>query len=134
MSVLKKSIISRNVSYVIEFGHKYIRFYANHGLLLRDSGDVFEIESPYLNDEVDDIKTIQGGDYVYIFHPNHPIKTLMRMAFNLWILGDFTLKDGPWDPVNTSEIGIKASGETGEITLTAGGDVFLLPMWAGWCV
>lgn len=124
MSVLKKSIISRNVSYVIEFGHKYIRFYANHGLLLRDSGDVFEIESPYLNDEVDDIKTIQGGDYVYIFHPNHPIKTLMRMAFNLWILGDFTLKDGPWDPVNTSEIGIKASGETGEITLTAGGDVF----------
>lgn len=69
MSVLKKSIISRNVSYVIEFGHKYIRFYANHGLLLRDSGDVFEIESPYLNDEVDDIKTIQGGDYVYISTP-----------------------------------------------------------------
>ncbi len=124
MSILKTSIINKSNSYVIEFGHKYIRFYANHGILLQDSGDVYEISAPYLQDEVDSINTIQNGDYVYIFHPNHPIRTLLRMSFNTWILGEFVLKNGPWESVNTTEIGLKASAETGEITLTADSGIF----------
>ena len=75
-------------------------------------------------DEVEDIQYIQNGDYLYIFHKNHPIKTLAMYGETDWRLNDFELKGGPWDYMNTTENALLVSATTGSITITSDGALF----------
>lgn len=111
--------VSENLSFVIEFGDKYIRFYTNRGILLDVQGNIYEISSPYSAENLKKLKTLQGGDYLYLFHPDFPIKTLGRYANTDWRIEDFELKSGPWDFVNTTENALKISAVSGNITITA---------------
>ena len=48
-------------TYVMEFGNQYIRFYKDGGQIV-DSGSAYEISSPYLENELDEIKFVQSAD------------------------------------------------------------------------
>lgn len=111
--------VSDELSFVIKFGDRHMRFFADHGVLLNASGSPYEIASPYGAADLSRIKTIQNGDYLYLFHPKYPIKTLGRYGNTDWRLEDFELKNGPWESVNTSENALKISAVTGDITITA---------------
>ena len=112
--------ISSELSFVLEFGHRYIRFFANQGILLEDGTDTpYEVETPYLENEIEKLSFLQNADILYIFHPSHPIMMLSRYANTDWRLEEFELKDGPWENVNTSDNVLKVSNTTGDITITS---------------
>ena len=80
-------------NYVLEFGNQYIRFYYNHGILL--SGAVpYEIVSPYTtadltaSDGTCQLKFVQDGDALYIVHPTHYPKKLVRAGHTSWTIAD----------------------------------------------
>jgi hypothetical protein len=128
---LKKFKFSSNTAFILEFGHKYIRFYADHGQLIKDNGAIYEVETPYTLDDLWDrkenvcnLQITQNADVLYLWHKKY-MKTLTRYGNNDWRLEDFELLNGPWDAINTDDnLTITASGETGSITLTASGNIF----------
>lgn len=126
---LKKFMFGGTTAFILEFGHKYIRFYANRGQVI-SGGSIYEIESPYtLEDLWDDKEKVcklmitQNSDVLYLWHKKY-MKTLTRYGNTDWRLEDLTLRNGPWDNMNTTDIKMAASGTTGTVTLTATGDVF----------
>lgn len=115
-------------AFVLEFGANYIRFYAKHGQVQNDEVKPYEIASPYTLSDIYDAENkcyklwiSQLADVIYIFHPAYPVKTLTRYGNTDWRLGDFDIKNGPWESVNKTDTALSASGSTGEITITANG-------------
>ena len=126
---LKAFKISGNAGFIVEFGDKYIRLFANHGQLA-DGAAAYELESPYSladlwneREECCGIQIVQNGDIMYIFHPKY-IKKLCRYGNNDWRLENWELKNGPWNHMNTTETTMSASGTTGTITITASVSMF----------
>ena len=126
---LRKFKFGGNTAFILEFGNKYIRFYANHGQVLKDSA-VYEISSPYSLDDLWDqeqevckLQITQNADVLYLWHPKY-MKTLTRYGNTDWRLEDFELRNGPWGNMNTTDIKISASSSVGTVTLTATGDIF----------
>ncbi|MGE4334967.1 MAG: hypothetical protein AB7E55_03205 [Pigmentiphaga sp.] len=122
--------VSERVAYMMEFGHQYIRFYTNRGLLA-PGGVPLEVATPYtaanlINaDGTCAIRVAQSADTMYIFHRAYPPRKLLRTgpeSFSL-VLAEFT--NGPFEDVNANrDITITASAETGNVTLTASQGIF----------
>lgn len=117
-------------NYHLEFGHQYIRFYYNHGILL-SGGNPYEIVSPYSSTDLTDstgactLKWTQDGDVLYLVHPSHPVKKLVRAGHTSWTISDVDFQWGPFDDINTTTTTVYASAETGTgITLTASASIF----------
>lgn len=88
-------------SYLLEFGHQYIRFFSNTGAqLLDDSLAPLEIASPYTEDQVFEITRKQGGDTMFLFHPDVPTRRLRRLTSSQWVLDPV-----PWVTEPFAEIG-----------------------------
>lgn len=127
---LKKFKFSSNTAFILEFGNQYIRFFANHGQVLKGNA-VYEIESPYTLDDLWDdteevckLQTTQNADVLYLWHEKY-MKTLTRYGNTDWRLEDFELVNGPWENVNTTDISVKSSAVSGQTTLTASADLFV---------
>lgn len=114
---------AENIDYILEFGANYIRFYKNHEMVL-DNGSPYEVVTPYLDDEVEELQYIQNGDYLYLFHKEHPIKYLAMAGETNWIFADFELKSGPWEHMNTEDTALTISETTGDITITSSENLF----------
>ena len=126
---IRKFKFSSNTAFILEFGHKYIRFYANHGQVLKDTF-IYEVETPYSLDDLWDeeekvckLQIIQNADVLYLWHKKY-MKTLTRYGNTDWRLEDFELKNGPWENINTSDIEVSADGTKGEVIISATGDIF----------
>ena len=123
--------VNGNAGFILEFGNKYLRLYANHGQMLNnDLADAYELETPYSLEDIWDadmecykLQFAQKGDVLYIFHPKY-MKKLVRYANDNWKLEDWELLNGPFGKPNTSEITIKSNGTSGIVELTASGSVF----------
>lgn len=94
-------------AYVLEFGHYYIRFYANHGVLLSDDGVTpYEVASPWSSDDLSDLNgafaldMVQSGDVIYIAHPDYPTQKLSRFGNTNWTIEDVEFKNGPFEDQN----------------------------------
>ena len=116
---------STTQTYILEFGNTYIRFFKDKGQIL-DSGNPYEISSPYLTAELFDIKFAQSADVMYITHPNHEVMKLSRTGHTSWTLAQVDFTDGPYLATNSttttltpaqaatgSNINITASAVTG---------------------
>lgn len=114
---------AKDVDFILEFGANYIRFYRDHEMVMKNNYP-YEVQTPYLDSEVEDIKYIQNGDYLYLFHKNHPIMTLAMYAEDNWLLEEFELKNGAWEHVNTTDTAMQISATTGNITITSDDVVF----------
>lgn len=126
---LRKFKFGGNTAFILEFGDRYVRFYANHGQVLKNDA-VYEIETPYTLDDLWDaeqevcrLQITHNADVLYLWHEKY-MKTLTRYGNTDWRLEDFELKDGPWDNMNTTNTTISASAASGEVTLTASADLF----------
>ena len=102
---------STTQTYIIELGNQYMRFYRDNGQIL-SSGSPFEISTPYLTDELFDIKFAQSADVMYITHPSHPVKKLSRTGHTSWTLVSCNFTNGPYLDTNTSTTTITASAQT----------------------
>lgn len=88
-------------AYLLEFGHLYVRFYASNGAqLLDDSLQPLEIASPYTEDQLFEITRKQGGDTMFLWHPDVPTHRLRRLTGAQWVL-----EPVPWVAEPFAEIG-----------------------------
>ncbi|WP_261547341.1 hypothetical protein [Burkholderia multivorans] len=123
-------IVSDGIAYMLEFGDQYIRFYVNRGQLVNDGAPV-EIATPYaLADLVTEdgtfaIRATQSADTMYLFHGAYPTQKLSRTSATTFELQPVTFVGGPFATVNdNNSIRVQASGQSGDVTLTANADVF----------
>ena len=79
-------------TYIIEAGNKYFRFLKNGGYIVypdnyKDEtkrGQVVEIATPFLTEELSLLKYAQNADVLTICHPNHPQIELSRNSHYDW--------------------------------------------------
>lgn len=94
-------VYSALVSYVLEFGHNYIRVYTN-GEQIQSSGSPYEITTTYTESELANIDYCQEGGTMYLVHPNHAPATLVCTGDTSWTLStiSFTSTPATWTGSN----------------------------------
>jgi hypothetical protein len=66
---------------------------------------------PYAEEECEDVRTLQSGNIIYLFHPNHPVQKITLDpnrdsnggATLSWKISSVEFKHGPFQDVNTDE-------------------------------
>lgn len=86
---------NRNQSFMLEFGHLYIRVWRN--------GEYtnLEINTPFENEIINDLNIIQSGDVMFICSGKYPIHTLSRYSDTDWKLDVYKLSEQPYEDINT---------------------------------
>lgn len=107
-------------AYMLEFGDFYIRFWANRGQVL-SGGVPYEVSTPYPFNVVNELKFTQSADVLYITHPNYRPRKLERFDVTNWQLVPLYFIDGPYLPINTSQVTATPSAVSGSaVTVTFG--------------
>lgn len=100
-------------AYALEFGHQYIRFYTL-GAQVQLSGAPYEVTTPYLETELFELQVSQVADTVYIVHPSHAPRKLVRKGETDWTLSTIIFDDGPYLEEETEGTFLKPA-QTGAI-------------------
>ena len=100
--------------YVLEFGNNYIRIGKNGSLL----GAPLEVVTTYTTAQLPDIKFCQSADTMWIVHPSHTPRRLVRVSDSSWTLTDEDFTVHPFAPVNATTTTLTTSGG-GPYTITA---------------
>ena len=84
-----------------------------------------EIETPYIEDDIFDIRSAHKGDVKYLTHEDYAPRILSRTDATTFSLGLVPFVRGPFLDDNTTSVTITPSAATGSgITLTASSDLF----------
>lgn len=88
---------SETQSYILEFGDRSVRFYADNGQL-QSGGAPHEVATPYSESDLDGLWFAQSADHLFIAHPNHAPRKLARSGHTSWALSTiaFTNQPGDW--------------------------------------
>lgn len=127
---LKKFVFNRTQVFMLEFGHKYIRFFtydeAGDPVTVQKDGTDYIIETPYNAEDLVELRFTQSMDTVYIAHSLYHPRILVRNAANDWQFTKFDVQDGPYELENTDkDKKLKVAAKTGtDIALTATFDCF----------
>ena len=126
---LKKFIFSRTQVFMLEFGHKYVKFYtydaAGDPITVQKDGTDYILETPYRAEDLTELRFTQSMDTVYIAHSLYHPRTLVRYGSNNWVFNKFANEDGPYEVENTdSSKKMKVAAKTGDTTLTSNFDCF----------
>lgn len=106
-------------AYILEFGPSYIRFYTNDAQLL-SGGSPYEVATTYTAGQINDIAYAQSADVLYIVHPAHPPRKLVRNGPLSWTLSVISFNDGPYLNTNTTSTTLTSSvAGPGAATVTA---------------
>lgn len=102
----------------------YLRFFADGGII--SSGGVpYEIETDYTEADLRDIRVRQYRDVMFIYHPNHYPKRLVRNGHTDWSIASVLFTFGPHKEPNQFEDSfIVFSGRTGAIDIYAREEIF----------
>ena len=86
----------------------------------------YEIKLPYTKTELPQLKWEQFGDTIWLAHPNHPLRKLIRRGNTSWTCEAVDLIDGPYLDINLDDgLTITPSAASGSaITLTASQSLF----------
>ena len=104
-------IFSTLQSYMLEFGHAYIRFYKDGGQIVDGAGNPIEVLSPYTESDLPRIKYQQRADVLYLNHPGYARRKLSRTSHTSWTLTEVEDSDGPFlDESTDSDWIITATG------------------------
>lgn len=71
---------------VIELGEKYARFHTEGATLLGSDGNTYEVETPYLASDLDEIHYVQSADIITLVHPAYAPRELQRYGPADWRL------------------------------------------------
>lgn len=94
---------STEQTYILEFGHQYIRFFTNGGALVNGLV-VYEIASPYVEADLFQLNYTQSADVLTIAHPNYAPRDLKRLGATNW-----TLTEISFVPAISSPAGLTAT-------------------------
>ena len=114
---------STDVVFFLEFGDRYIRFFTDGGIVMKN-GVPYEIVSPYDEDTIGDIDWKEINDVVYITHPLIAPQKLARYADDNWTITPIEFDEPPFMPLNVTDTTLTPSAEYGNCTLTASAPLF----------
>lgn len=115
----KKTMLVRfnfttTISYMLEFGDKYIRIWRDGTYL------GIELTTPYEAGDLSGLRFVQSVDVLYIASGKYPVQKLMRYGENEWYFDEVSWQQVPYGDLNDEDINyITPSSTTGTITLTA---------------
>ena len=109
-------------AYVLEFGHEYIRFYKDRGVIT-SAGSTYEITSPYPESALSTLKFAQTADVMYLVHKDYAPRKLSRTSHATWTLAIVDFEDGPYR--KTIDTKWTSTGTTGAISITTSADLSL---------
>lgn len=122
--------VASDQAYMLEFGDFYIRFYANHQVVVSGITPV-EVVTPYsaasliLPDGSFAISFVQSADVLYLAHPYFQTQKLSRTGPSTFVLSSLQVEGGPFEDVDPDQaITIYSSASTGAVTLTASAPLF----------
>lgn len=95
---------SADQTMVLELGEKYIRFHTQGQTLLDDDGDPYEVETPYLYDDIEGIHYVQSADIVTLVHPSHAPRELRRYGATDWRLSVISFSSELAAPTNVNAV------------------------------
>ena len=87
-------------NYVLEFGHQYLRFIKNGGYILNDLNEIYELKTPYLEDDLFEIDYIQQADVITFVHKNYKPMDLSRLSHNDWTLNEILFESSIKPPAD----------------------------------
>jgi len=118
---LQEFVFSDEQAYVLEFGHLYVRFWKDGGLIV-DGGDPVELVTPWTLAQVQELGFTQSADVLFIFHNDVQPHELRRSSHTSWSLVAMAFEDGPYFGQNLFEVyKLKLSSPTATTTITADG-------------
>jgi hypothetical protein len=98
------------------------------GYTAYDSGgnieEIYEIATPWLDEEIFDVRKAQSSDVMYMTHPDHQVQQLSRMGDTNWTMADAAIEDGPYAPIDTNDVTLSLSATSGTVTVTASSAIF----------
>lgn len=113
-------IYSTEASYVLEFGHRYMRVFTN-GAQVLSGGSPYEIATTITESMLSDLDYTQAEDTLIIFHGDVAPMRVRRFASNYWVFDNVPFSVIPFDEIGQPGSGnLNLSGTTGSITVTAG--------------
>jgi hypothetical protein len=85
----------------------------------------YELATLYTEDEVADLRVVQGDDILYIAHPSHDVYKLERTDDDAWTITEITWEEPPWNDVNTTATTLDSAAVTGtDVALVASAPYF----------
>jgi len=131
---LRRFVFSQTQALILEFSPGKLRFYTNHGIVLK-LGVPYEVTTPYTAGDLTNadgtfgLSFAQTGDVVFIADGAHPLQQLTRLANDNWTMANAAVTGGPFQDVNPDNpITVYASAQTGAVTLTASSSIFTADM------
>lgn len=121
-----KSVISGSLyGWDFEFGDELVRFFKEEQPVM--AGEVpYEVVTPYTAADLAALRYDQSENMLYLWHPLHHPKRLVRTADDEWILEDVPITNYPYQrPPGTQEITLSPSATSGDISITASADFFV---------
>ncbi len=112
-------IFSTEQAYMLEFGDKYFRVYANGGVVESTPGVPVEVVTPFAAADVFDIHFTQSADVLYLVHAKYPPHKIERTEHTTWAITEIAFKDGPYLAQNDGSTTLTPSATSGSFTLTA---------------
>jgi hypothetical protein len=111
--------VATDQQYVMEIGHNYIRYYANHGQVESSPGVPLETVTTYGNNEQHNLATAQQIDTMYMVHEDGHPYTLTRNSLTSFTWTKVVWKEGnaPMQPSNITAVTCTRTG-AGPYTLT----------------
>lgn len=98
-------------TYILVFEHNKMRIIKDGGFIL-SGGSIYEIVTPYSEDQLSRLQFTQDADVMTIVHPIHDPKTLSRLTETNWVLADIDFSSQVDSPVWTSSTVYNISGVT----------------------
>jgi hypothetical protein len=92
--------------------------------IVLNTGNIYEIDIPYTNSEINDLRFAQSFDTLYITHRSYVPRQLQRLGHDNWVLSTVLFIEPPYLDENTSDTTITPSATTGSVTVTASSAIF----------
>ena len=117
--ILKRFEFATSISYMLEIGAGYIRIWRD-GVYLN-----VELSTPFTEEDLPNIRTIQSVDVMYICTGTHPVQKLSRYSESNWQIEEINWTLPPFAEINPDESKkITPSALTGTINLTSNVNLF----------
>lgn len=79
-----------------------INFFADGGMLLNENNEPLEVEVPYAEEHLMQLRYAQSADVVTITHPNYPPRKIIRKGATEWTTEIVTVGYGIGTPQNVA--------------------------------
>lgn len=106
-------------TYVLEFGHQYMRVYKDGGQVLDNNNNTYEIATPYVESDLAQLKFTQSADVMTIVHPAYEVRELSRTGHSSWSLTKVSFGPSIVAPSNVSASGGGSGGYSYSYVITA---------------